>query len=539
MAGAPLEVANPLAEARQALAGAEWRRAADLFEQLATDDDSAVAWEGLSWASWWLGDEQATLHARELAYRRHQAENDLARAAHMAVWLAGDHLDFRGDDAVARAWLRRAGSLLEGLPTCAEHGWLLVMDADLVVNSEEDPAVAVELAREAVAVAREVGDAGVEVVATAVLGTALVGTGAVTEGLRCVEQSTAMAVGAEFSQPAAPGWALCHNAAICAEVGDLGQADQWCRELHRFASTWRARHFFGICRLAYGGVLTTRGDWTSAEDELVSAREDLRSTKPGLAGPSAVRLGELRVRQGRLEEARTLFEEALPSAAAVVALGGLDLLGGDPEAAAEAAERALRRLPPGNVLERLPALELLARGRAALGDHDRARAACNEAVATTEQLGTPYLLGRGLALHADVALAADDPDGARRAAEDACDLFSTASAPFDRAHARLTLSRALHRLGREARAETEQQAARAALAELGVRADPRVSAEGLSTRELDVLRLVAEGLSDGRIAESLFLSPHTVHRHVANVRTKLGVASRAAAVADATRRGLL
>jgi DNA-binding NarL/FixJ family response regulator len=61
----------------------------------------------------------------------------------------------------------------------------------------------------------------------------------------------------------------------------------------------------------------------------------------------------------------------------------------------------------------------------------------------------------------------------------------------------------------------------------------------LSARELEVLRLVAEGLSDAEIAERLALSPHTVHRHVANIRTELGLASRAAAAAHAARHGLL
>ena len=44
----------------------------------------------------------------------------------------------------------------------------------------------------------------------------------------------------------------------------------------------------------------------------------------------------------------------------------------------------------------------------------------------------------------------------------------------------------------------------------------------LSRREREVLALVAEGLSDREIAEQLVLSPHTVHRHVANIRHKLG-----------------
>ena len=61
----------------------------------------------------------------------------------------------------------------------------------------------------------------------------------------------------------------------------------------------------------------------------------------------------------------------------------------------------------------------------------------------------------------------------------------------------------------------------------------------LSAREAEVLRLVAEGLSDAEIARRLIVSPHTVHRHVANIRTKLRLPSRTAAVAYAARAGLL
>jgi pimeloyl-ACP methyl ester carboxylesterase/DNA-binding CsgD family transcriptional regulator len=61
----------------------------------------------------------------------------------------------------------------------------------------------------------------------------------------------------------------------------------------------------------------------------------------------------------------------------------------------------------------------------------------------------------------------------------------------------------------------------------------------LSEREREVLALVARGLTDQEIAEQLVLSRHTVHRHVANVRQKLGSTSRSAAVAEATRLGLL
>jgi DNA-binding CsgD family transcriptional regulator/pimeloyl-ACP methyl ester carboxylesterase len=69
--------------------------------------------------------------------------------------------------------------------------------------------------------------------------------------------------------------------------------------------------------------------------------------------------------------------------------------------------------------------------------------------------------------------------------------------------------------------------------------DQSVDGSPLSAREREVLALVARGLSDAEIAEHLVLSPHTVHRHVANMRRKLRQPSRAAAVAEAARLGLL
>ena len=61
----------------------------------------------------------------------------------------------------------------------------------------------------------------------------------------------------------------------------------------------------------------------------------------------------------------------------------------------------------------------------------------------------------------------------------------------------------------------------------------------LSAREPEVLALVAQGLNDREIAAQLVVSPHTVHRHVANIRHKLGRGSRTAAVAEAARLRLL
>ena len=61
----------------------------------------------------------------------------------------------------------------------------------------------------------------------------------------------------------------------------------------------------------------------------------------------------------------------------------------------------------------------------------------------------------------------------------------------------------------------------------------------LTPRELDVLKLVAQGLSNTDIARRLFLSEHTIHRHLANILRKLGLPSRAAAAAWGVRTGLV
>jgi pimeloyl-ACP methyl ester carboxylesterase/DNA-binding CsgD family transcriptional regulator len=88
-----------------------------------------------------------------------------------------------------------------------------------------------------------------------------------------------------------------------------------------------------------------------------------------------------------------------------------------------------------------------------------------------------------------------------------------------------------------------QSVARAFRSVLASEGGARVAGEPaavlLSSREREVLALVAKGLSDPEIAEQLVLSQHTVHRHVANIRNKLGRGSRAAAVAEAARLGLI
>jgi DNA-binding NarL/FixJ family response regulator len=74
--------------------------------------------------------------------------------------------------------------------------------------------------------------------------------------------------------------------------------------------------------------------------------------------------------------------------------------------------------------------------------------------------------------------------------------------------------------------------------QLGPRAATRRNPGGLTARELEVLALISEGLSNTEIATRLFLSERTVDHHVSAILRKLGVTSRLKAAAEATRLGI-
>ena len=95
--------------------------------------------------------------------------------------------------------------------------------------------------------------------------------------------------------------------------------------------------------------------------------------------------------------------------------------------------------------------------------------------------------------------------------------------------------RSFHALG-----ATSDEARAKALLQDGLRGMSGAARPNILTRrQLEILRLVAQGMSNPEIAKRLRLSDHTVKRHLANRLTKLGLSSRAAAVAYAAKQGLL
>jgi DNA-binding NarL/FixJ family response regulator len=546
----------------EALARGAWAEARDAFEAALRVRDAPEALEGLALAGWWLDLADLVFDARERAYRLYLARDDRAAAARVAVWLAWDCWAFRGENAVANGWLQRARRLLDGQPACSERAWLEVREGSLCLFDDGDPERAHALAGEGIRVARAVGNTNLEMLGRAVQGLALVTSGAVAEGMRGLDEVNAAVVAGELTDPVAIGLSCCYLIAACERVRDYDRAVQWCTRLKAFCVKWGLRPLFAVCRTQYASICMWRGTWLEAEQELCAASDELAASRPAMTGDALVRLAELRRRQGRLVEAATLFDQAGPHGLALLGRAELAFDRGDFRAAAEQAARYLRHVPTQNRTDRASGLDLLVRALAALGDWDNANTALAELSSIAALVATVPLRAAASLAAGYVAMAIGKPDAARQHLEDAVDLFLESGAPFEVARARIELARALGELGRidaatdearraidlfsELKAELEMARARTVLQSLGPAEQggaqptgPAARSGGLSKREIEVLRLVAEGLNNQSIAERLFVSDHTVHRHLANILSKLSVSTRAAAVAQAARRGLL
>ena len=514
------------------------------------------ALEGLSWAAWWLEDVSGCLDARERAYRLYRQVGDARGAARMALWLGDDHIEFRGAKAVADGWFGRAARILEGLEPAPEHGWLAVFEAHAALD-QHDAAAARRLAEKARGLGRRHGAVDLEMFSLATEGLALVVQGDVEQGMRCLDEATAAALGGEYENLAPAAWTCCRLISACEEVRDYERGAQWCQKVEEFSLRMDTRFVTGVCRAHYAVILAWHGSWAEAEQELIGATDELIASRPFWRSEALVRLGDLRRRQGRFAEAEELFRQASEHPLSQRGLAELSLDRDDPGAARDLVERLLRRIPQDSKTSRAGPLELLVRAEVAMGDYESAAARLEElrsiaAVVSTQPLRASVRFLEGL-----LATSAGDHDEACDRFEDAVDLFGSSRAPVEAARARLELSRALVALGRMDAAVREARAAlqcleevgawvtsartRALLEKLGVsgaRTPPR-QREPLSARQVQVLRLVAEGLGDKEIATRLVLSEHTVHRHVANIYLRLGCSSRAAAVAHASRLGLL
>lgn len=190
----------------------------------------------------------------------------------------------------------------------------------------------------------------------------------------------------------------------------------------------------------------------------------------------------------------------------------------------------------------------------AAGKPALARRHAEQALACAEQPRQPLALLAAHRLMGELDIQARRYDSAAAHLDAALALAGTCDAPFERALTLLAFAELRRATGRLDDARSFIDEARAICGSLGaVRAlaladalAGRIAgrtlpgaAAGLTPREIEVLRLVAEGLTDAQVAERLFLSPRTVSQHLRSIYNKLGVSSRAAATRFAIEHGLL
>ena len=310
--------------------------------------------------------------------------------------------------------------------------------------------------------------------------------------------------------------------------------------------------FAGTLLLLRAEMHLRSGRRPEAEAELREARRHLRrSSAAQFALPLAVVEAEFARSGGELESAREIISGALTRSdvgeehryrwPAVSLAAGIEA-----ELALSAADRGLtdgveahRRLAAlREEAEAMPATTAADRCHLALVKAEQARMlgtgvleAWSEEVGACRAINEPYPLAYALLRHAEAAVAGGDLDTASASAREALGLAQAMGASPLAAEIEALIGRARLHTG----ADDPQPGA--------PDADDAVSDElsslGLTSRETEVLGLVAEGCSNGQIAERLFISRKTASVHVSNILAKLGVASRGEAAARAYRMGLI
>jgi ATP/maltotriose-dependent transcriptional regulator MalT len=509
-------------------------------------------------ACWWLEDYATGIDAREHAYRLFQRD-DARAAARVAIWLSSDYADFKGETALADDWIQHAEELLNGLASSPEHAQLAYRKSHVALMREHDPAAARRLGSEAAAIARSVGPSDMEMLGLALEGLAMVTGGEVAGGMSRLDEATTAAMAGELSDPNMIGTACCYMIRACDQVQDYDHAAQWCERVREFCRRWKFTGLFSASRIQFASVLTLRGDWAEAEREIEALYRHVERVQPRLVPIALIRLADLRRRQGRWEEAESLLAESGSHYLAVLGSAALALDRGEYGKAAELAEEYLQRMPMDNRTERVSGLDVLARARIAEGHLDQARGGLDELRSIAATIGTGPLQATVAYAEGCRLEAVGDHKAACARLEESAALFDRSRIPFEAARARLQLAHSFLALGRRDPASIALRAAgtaferlgaarhagaaRILLQELDLKPHGPIGAAAklgrLTLREIEVLRLVAQGLSDKESAVRLKLSERTIHRHVGNILTKTGLPSRAAAVAQAARSGLL
>jgi DNA-binding CsgD family transcriptional regulator len=538
--------AQTLDEAVSALAAGQWDLAVEGFEAILAERRDPEALDGLGRALWWQGRTARAIDARRDAYAIYRRRGDVSTAARMAMWLAHEYA-VQGNDAVARGWLARAERICSDLPAGAEHGWLALARSERTA----DPSVMEGHAREALDLAHEHNDADLEIRALARLGVAIVSAGRIDEGLELFNESMAAATGGEATAPDVLGETYCDMYRAIGIIGDNGPFGEWTGVLNDFLA--RTQHVSGVafCGSCCGELMTAAGNVEAAEAEMTKAILELeaKGQRARCVHPAA-KLAELRVLQGRYEEAERLLDghEGLPET--VRARATLAIARGEFAVAVAVLDRRLNALGADSLLS-LPYLTLLVEALVAKTDLEGARNVVVRLESLAETTQHPRVQAEAARARGRVAAAEGDVGRARPALESALELFGKLGKVVEEARTRVLLAQALASeepeiAAAEARAAVgtferlacPRDADAAASLLRALAGDGRSGPKGfgaLSRREMEVLRLLSEGLTNAEIASRLYISTKTAGHHVSNILMKSGLRSRGEAAAWALR----
>jgi DNA-binding CsgD family transcriptional regulator len=184
----------------------------------------------------------------------------------------------------------------------------------------------------------------------------------------------------------------------------------------------------------------------------------------------------------------------------------------------------------------------------AVGDLEAARGACEDLEALRAFYGTESVCAQAAQARGALCARLGDTQAALVALRESFEHWDRLAAPFDAARVRVLIAMICDTLGDDEAGALEREAAHAVFEQLGARGElarlaaARQSARPAGTltgRELQVLRLIARGLTNKAMAKQLELSERTIDRHVSNILRKLDAPSRAAAIACAAGRKLL
>jgi DNA-binding CsgD family transcriptional regulator len=529
------------------LEAAEWDAARSAYEAALAVDESAEALDGCGLALWFLGELEQGQALRERAVAGYLHDGDRDRAARVAVWISRQYL-ISGQASVASGWLGRAERAVNEAPGCAGCGWVAVERARRAASVEE----CAVLARQALEIAREHDDGDLEVFALSVLGRAEVSAGRLDVGSLKLEEAMAAATAGRVRNVHTLGEAYCNLIIAATAAGDWQRATEWCEHVDEFADQRGMTVLVGACRTVHADVLVATGRWSEAERALEDALVAHARRYPAMAAPAMAALALLRIRQGRLAEAEHLLagREELP--ASLLALAELRLAEDEPRLAVALLERGLSAAH-GDAIGRARLLAPLVDAFLAAGEPQRARAASREIDDIAEASGRAFVRATAQLASARVVRSEGRAREAQEHARSALEGFGALAMPHELAEARLELARALvddlpglareeaqaaiavfKRLGSSRAAD----AAAAFLRELGGGTGPGAACAGeLTAREREVLALVARGMTNARIAETLFISEKTAGHHVSRILSKLGVRNRAQAATYAGRIG--